>query len=69
MQYYRTPQKFDGRDVYSRKARKWLIMVGGELHTARELLKYGFNPDAFERVEISRRRTFWSFGARFAIED
>lgn len=41
--------------------------IAQELYTAAELRKLGHNnpPDFLERVEISRRKTHWFFGARF----
>ena len=46
-------------------------MVKGELFTARELERFGFNRlmSYLEPVEISKRATYWCFGRRYAFAD
>ena len=43
------------------------IYVGKELYTKREIEKYKTPNSFYEPFEISRRKTYWFFGARFAI--
>lgn len=44
--------------------------IAHELYTPAELRKLGYTepPEFLERVEISRRKIYWFFGARFAAE-
>lgn len=44
------------------------IHIANELYTEREMEKYGVNKFFTDIVEISMRRTYWFFGARFSID-
>ena len=78
MKYYRVRSDFDGVQVL-KMGRKGLKidreLIANELYTPAELkrLTYGatfrgVKDDAiiFDPVEISRKQTYWFFGARFA---
>lgn len=68
MKYYRIPAALDQRPVYKRCAGGWTFarhLIGGELYTAKECARYGLRLEALEELEISKRRVYWSFGARF----
>lgn len=66
MKYYRV------RDMYDQfpknpKVRNGDILIGGELYTTKEFNRLPFiYAAAFELVDISKSKTFWSFGARFS---
>lgn len=67
MLYYRIPAGLDGRAVvsagaYCGKVKRYLI--GGELYTAKECVRYGISIAGLEPVTISQRRTFTNFGVR-----
>lgn len=70
MKYYRVPKIIEGCQVYSRKTQKYISFAGGELFTLRELERMGITWVAkkLEAVEVSRKKIYWSFGARFALE-
>jgi hypothetical protein len=70
MQYYKIPNIIDGCQVYSRKTQKYISFVGGELYTLRELEQMGvaWLAKKLEAVEVSRKKIYWFFGARFATE-
>ena len=53
----------------NRRTANGTIFVAGELLTEKQALKMGANLDALERIELSQRKTYWFFGARFAMND
>lgn len=78
MTYYRVRKEYDQkpRMKYGRRGGlEWdSIYIGGELFTEKELEKeykthlVGLAPEKlFEKVEISKRRVCWFFGARKEI--
>ena len=81
MVYYRVKPQYDNITKYKRMNNsKYLvndgsILIGGELYTEKEynrmIENYVFRipvDKLFERVEISKRRVYWFFGARFEVE-
>lgn len=70
MQYYRIPKELDGRQIYVRSKQKQISFAGGELYTLRELEALGLEGwgKLLEAVEVSRKKIYWFFGARFAPE-
>lgn len=68
MQYYRIPKELDGRQIYVKQKR--ISFAGGELYTLRELEALGLKGWGkwLEAVEVSRKKIYWFFGARFATE-
>lgn len=77
MIYYRVPARMDNRPRHKRATKSNLshlvyngIWIAHELYTLAELRKLGYTepPDFLERVEISRRKIYWCFGARFTDE-
>ena len=67
MKYFRVPQELDGKQVYSPKSRSYISLVGEELYTQKECERYGFNTKKLQEIEISRKKTYWFFGARFEL--
>lgn len=72
MTYYRVKPQYDNQTRY-----RWNnhhqgvpdgIVIGNELYTPCEYARLAMCPEWFDRVEISRRRTYFFFGARFAME-
>lgn len=60
MTYYRIKKEHDNR-----RRSDGNIFVGNELYTPREKEKYSI-PDAFcDVIEVSRKKTYFFFGARF----
>ena len=57
-QHYRNPSVHDGN-----------ILIGGELYTAKEMEKYHLCKEEFELINVSSRKIYWSFGARFLEEE
>jgi hypothetical protein len=64
MIYYKVPEKMD-----QKRTANGTIFVKNELLTKKQLDKMGGNPEQFEKVEISQRKIYWFFGARFAMND
>lgn len=69
MMYYRVRKEYDNFPR-NPKLLDGSILIGEELYTTKEFntLPYVYAA-AFERVEIPRNKTYWSFGARFAMEE
>lgn len=77
MKYFKVPSVMDGKRVFrqlydgsfERTFTPVRELVRDELYTERELgkLGLGYLKDKLECVEISRKKTFFSFGARFAV--
>ena len=66
MTYYRVREQYDNFPK-NPKVRDGNILVSGELYTEKEFEKLPFMyAGAFERVEINKKDTYYSFGARFA---
>lgn len=80
MKYYRVLQIYD-QSIYWKRGKigkHCLIyggfLIGGELFTEKDLKRFDkvrfYNLHRIEQmvepVEVSRKRVFWSFGARFA---
>lgn len=63
MKYYRVRKEFDNK----RKGNND-IYIGNELYTIQEAKKQKLNTNYMEMVEISKNKTYFSFGARFAME-
>lgn len=72
MIYYRVKPRYDNQTRY-----RWNnhhqgvpdgIVIGNELYTPREFARLAMCPEWFETVEVSPRKTYFFFGARFAIE-
>ena len=77
MTYYKVKPEHDNVKLLRYSGKYWYydgILVGNELYTEKELVKrriltaFGVHPGMFERVEISRKKIYWFFGARFAME-
>ena len=65
MIYYRVREQYD-QFPKNPKVRDGNILVGGELYTEKELNKLPYiYADAFEKVEIPKKDTYFFFGARF----
>ena len=72
MKYFKVPINMDGKNV-SKEIRRGLYeptreLVQNELYTEKEVSRLGMDylKGKLEVVEVSRRRIYWSFGARFA---
>lgn len=70
MMYYRVKADCDQRPKYeyvgtTYKLKPRGILVGGELYTPAERQKIANADKFFEIVEISKRKVYWFFGARF----
>lgn len=63
MLYFKVKPEFD-----QRKRKDGSILIGNELYTATEKARFNIPENVLDTVQISRNKTFWSFGARFAME-
>lgn len=73
MIYYKTRPEADGKGIYNHKGEPGYYLIEGELFTERELGKwcergYRIPSRYFERVEISKRDVFTSFGVRLQVK-
>lgn len=72
MKYYRVKPEYDNkwRYVYvghsNLKIKRDGILIANELYTPRERERLAAKADIFDEVEISRKRVYWCFGARFS---
>ena len=72
MKYYRVKPQYDNKTRYiwnnKRQGVADSILIANELYTPKEFEKLANCPACFDAVEISKKRTYFSFGARFAME-
>ena len=72
MTYYRVKPEYDNRSNYryvgnsNLKIKRDGILIANELYTPRERERLSVKDCVFDRVEISRKKVYWFFGARFA---
>ena len=71
MLYYRVKPEYDNARLLNRTTRAFdLALVGNELYTEKEwerlVLRYRVSAIVCEPVQISKRNTYFFFGARFA---
>ena len=71
MLYYRVKPEYDNARLLNRTTRAFdLALVGNELYTEKEwerlVLRYRVSVVVCEPVQISKRNTYFFFGARFA---
>lgn len=60
MKYYRVKKEFDNRRKNNSD-----IYIANELYTEKEAQKQNLNFNFLELVEISKRKVYFFFGARF----
>lgn len=73
MTYYRVKEEHDNRarfkyyekNGFSHYVKEDGILIGNELYTPKEREKIANKDRYFEKVEISKNKTYWFFGARF----
>ena len=72
--YYRVKKLADGRMYRYGSHGRSLYLIENELYTEKEYEKYSIpekrtnlrmRPEWFEKIELTRKDVFWSFGARF----
>ena len=71
MLYYRIKPEYDNARLLNRTTRAFdRVLVGNELYTEKEwkrlVLRYRVSEIVCEPVQISKRKVYISFGARFA---
>jgi len=64
MKYYKVKKEAD-----QKRRKDGSIYIADELYTGKEAARQHLNLAFMEQVEISKNKTFWSFGARFQIEE
>ena len=73
MLYYKVKAAYDGTPKYMEKPDHRLNnvgeLIGGELYTPCERAKIMNGPWMFEEVNISKRKIYWFFGARFEFDN
>lgn len=70
MEYYKVLPQYDNRKRYrwnnhGQVVADGSILVANELYTPREFAKLANSPTCFEKVNISKKNTYFFFGARF----
>lgn len=63
MLFYRVKSEYDNK-----KRKDGGILIGNELYTAKEKERYEILDGAVFPVEVKKNKTYWVFGARFAME-
>jgi hypothetical protein len=71
MLYYRVKPDADQRPLYKytsngQKVKRDGILIANELYTPSERAKIANADKFFDKVEISRKKIYWFFGARFS---
>lgn len=73
MTYFRVKPQYDNapRYIINRRGQRARdgILIGNELLTACERSKINCTDAAFERVNVSKNRIYFFFGARFADDE
>jgi hypothetical protein len=64
MKYYKVSEKMD-----QKRFGNGYFYIAGELFTEKQANRIGANISLLDAVEISQRKTYWFFGARFAMND
>ncbi len=62
MRYYKVKPEMD-----QKRRKDGSIYIENELYTVKEAEKFSINPEYCDIVEISQRKTYWCFGARFEM--
>lgn len=72
MIYYKVKPEYDNKKRYAYNRKRGGLKIDGiwianELYTGKELHNYCVNlNETFDKVEISKRKIYFMFGARFA---
>ena len=64
MRYYKVKKEAD-----QKRRKDGSIYIADELYTEKEAARQHLNSAFMEPVEIPKNKIFWSFGARFQIEE
>ncbi len=67
MLYYKVKPQYDNC-CKNPKIHDGNIYVANELYTEKEVQKQNLNRSFLEPVEVSKKKVYWFFGARFAAE-
>lgn len=70
MTYYKVKAQYDNAPRYIiRNGVRFYdsVLIGNELYTATERIKYAVPDKAFEVVNIPKNATYMNFGVRFAV--
>lgn len=67
MLYYKVKPQYDNY-CKNPKIHDSNIYVANELYTEKEVQKQNLNRSFLEPVEVSKKKVYWFFGARFAAE-
>ena len=69
MKYYRIKPQYDNKIRYTwnnhHQGVSNGILIANELYTPKEYNKLAICPDWVELVEVSKKKIYWFFGARF----
>lgn len=73
MKYYRVKPQYDNKTRYTwnshRQGVSNGILIANELYTHKEYSKLSICPDWVELVEVSKKKIYWFFGARFESDE
>lgn len=67
MLYYKVKPQYDNC-CKNPKIHDGNIYVANELYTEKEVQKQNLNRSFLKPVEVSKKKVYWFFGARFAAE-
>lgn len=73
MKYYKVKPQYDNKTRYKRNNHHQSIpnsiLIENELYTPHEFSQLTNCPAWFDIVEISKKKIYWCFGARFAVHN
>jgi len=65
MKYYRVKPQYDQKMQLNKQGKYAGFYIANELYTEKEAARQYLNPAFMELVEISKKKIYWFFGARF----
>lgn len=65
MKYYKVKREYAYNQYFSKAGNYLGAYIANELYTPNEVIKHNLNLTCLEPVEVSKRKVYWRFGARF----
>ena len=65
MTYYKVKSQYDQKPQFDKRGKYAGLYIANELYTDKEVEKRNLNRAFLELVEVSKKKVYWFFGARF----
>ena len=65
MKYYKVKPEHDNKKQFNKRGKYAGFYIANELYTEKEVEKHNLNKAFLELVEVSKKKVYWLFGARF----